>query len=287
MRQYKELIKTIFEDGATKSDRTGTGTLSIFGHQSRYDLREGFPLLTLKKVHWKSVVYELLWFIKGDTNIKYLNDNGVTIWDEWADKYGNLGPVYGHQWRHWGGWEVEGDYNHDFANIGIDQLTDAIELLKKDPESRRNIVSAWNVNDLDKMALQPCHTLFQFYAAPIPTLNGGAEKPKQYYLDLQLYQRSADVFLGVPFNIASYALLLKMVAQCVGMTPRFFIHTLGDAHIYSNHFEQCKTMLEREDLDLPQVFLSPGITNIDDFKFEDIVLSDYRSHGVLKGAVAV
>ena len=247
-----------------KSDRTGTGTQSVFGYQMRYDLSEGFPLLTTKKVHLKSIIYELLWFIAGDTNVKYLQDHGVTIWDEWADENGDLGPVYGHQWRSWptpdGG--------------TIDQLSNVINQIKNSPDSRRMIVSAWNVAEVEKMALPPCHSLFQFYVA-------------DGKLSLQLYQRSADTFLGVPFNIASYALLLKMMAQVCGLKEGDFVHTLGDAHIYTNHLEQVREQLSREPRHLPTMKINPDVKSIFDFKYEDFELSDYDPHPHIKGIVAV
>lgn len=264
--QYLQLVKTIMETGAEKGDRTGTGTRSIFGHQMRFNLNEGFPLLTTKKVNLKSIIHELLWFIKGDTNTKYLNDNGVKIWDEWANENGDLGPVYGYQWRNW----PKADGGH------IDQLKEVIETLKKNPDSRRIIVSAWNVADLEKMALMPCHAFFQFYVA-----NGK--------LSCQLYQRSADMFLGVPFNIASYALLTLMVAQVCNLEPGDFVHTFGDAHIYNNHFDQLKTQIERENdiRPMPKMIINPEIKNIDDFKFEDFELVGYDPHKGIKGAISV
>ncbi len=264
MNQYEELLKHIFTNGAEKSDRTGTGTRSIFGAQIRFDLSKGFPLITSKKVHLKSIIYELLWFIKGETNTKYLTDNGVKIWDEWADEKGNLGPVYGHQWRNW----PKADGGH------IDQLSEVIETLKKNPDSRRIIVSAWNVADLEKMALMPCHAFFQFYVA-----NGK--------LSCQLYQRSADMFLGVPFNIASYALLTLMVAQVCNLEPGDFIHTFGDAHIYSNHFEQVTLQLSRDVRPYPTMKINKEVKSIFDFKYEDFELENYNPHPGIKGAVAV
>lgn len=252
------------ESGVLKSDRTGTGTKSVFGYQMRFDLQKGFPLLTTKKVHLKSIIYELLWFIKGDTNIKYLNDHGVTIWDEWADKNGNLGPVYGSQWRSWKG--ADGKVT--------DQLSSLIEGIKKNPDSRRHIISAWNPAEVDKMALPPCHAMFQFYVA-----NGR--------LSCQLYQRSADVFLGVPFNIASYALLTMMVAQVCGLNPGEFIHTFGDAHIYTNHFDQVNLQLSRDTRQLPVMKLNPAIESIFDFKFEDFILEGYDPHPGIKAPIAV
>lgn len=263
MKQYQDLLSLILEKGTLKENRTGIDTLSIFGHQMRFDLNEGFPLLTTKKVHWKSIVYELLCFLRGEANIKFLNEHGVSIWDEWADEEGNLGPVYGVQWRKW-----------ETADGHIDQIAEVIRDIKKDPFSRRHIVSAWNVGDLPKMALPPCHLLFQFYVA-----NGK--------LSCQMYQRSADVFLGVPFNIASYALLTHMVAQVCGLEVGDFVHTLGDAHLYVNHLPQVRIQLEREPRALPRIGLSPGITNIDDFQYGDIVLFDYNPHPAIKAEVAV
>lgn len=264
MRQYLDLLDYVLKNGIDKGDRTGTGTKSIFGYQMRFNLEEGFPLLTTKKLHTRSIIHELLWFLKGDTNIKYLHDNKVTIWDEWADEQGNLGPIYGHQWRHWQ------DYNGGF----IDQISQVIDQIKTNPNSRRLIVSAWNVAQIDDMALPPCHTMFQFYVA-------------NNKLSLQLYQRSADIFLGVPFNIASYAILLCMVAQVTGLQRGDFVHTLGDAHLYSNHLEQAKLQLQREPYPLPQLVLNPKVKNIFDFTFEDIKIENYQSHPHIKAAVAV
>ncbi len=264
MKEYLSLLEHIMESGVLKSDRTGTGTKSVFGYQMRFDLQKGFPLLTTKKVHLKSIIYELLWFIKGDTNIKYLNDHGVTIWDEWADKNGNLGPVYGSQWRSWKG--ADGKVT--------DQLSSLIEGIKMNPDSRRHIISAWNPAEVDKMALPPCHAMFQFYVA-----NGR--------LSCQLYQRSADVFLGVPFNIASYALLTMMVAQVCGLNPGEFIHTFGDAHIYTNHFDQVTLQLSRDTRKLPVMKLNPAIESIFDFKFEDFILEGYDPHPGIKAPIAV
>ncbi|MGB0392743.1 MAG: thymidylate synthase [Flavobacteriaceae bacterium] len=274
MKQYLDLIRHIQAEGITKSDRTGTGTKSIFGHQMRFDLQAGFPLVTTKKIHLKSVIYELLWFLKGDTNINYLQENGVRIWNEWADANGDLGPVYGHQWRNWN-------------SEGIDQIQNVIDTLKTNPDSRRMLVSAWNPSVLpntavsfaenvanNKAALPPCHAFFQFYVA-------------DNKLSCQLYQRSADVFLGVPFNIASYALLTMMVAQVSGFAPGDFIHTLGDAHIYSNHQEQIETQLSRDPKPLPTMHLNPEIKNILDFTFEDFRLENYDPHPLIKGKVAV
>ncbi|HPC97636.1 MAG TPA: thymidylate synthase [Bacteroidales bacterium] len=264
MRQYLDLADHILKNGVTKGDRTGTGTISIFGYQMRFNLEEGFPLLTTKKLHLKSIIHELLWFISGDTNIKYLVDNGVRIWNEWADSEGNLGPVYGSQWR---SWRAPGGER-------IDQLMNVIESIRKDPDSRRHIVSAWNVGELDKMALPPCHLLFQFYVA------GGR-------LSCQLYQRSCDVFLGVPFNIASYSLLTMMVARVTGLRPGDFIHTLGDAHIYLNHVEQMKLQMTRQPYPLPQMKINPAVTDIREFSYEDFELVNYISHPHIKGDISV
>lgn len=277
MKTYHDLLSHILEFGHRKEDRTGTGTLSVFGYQMRFPLNAGFPLLTTKKVHFKSVVHELLWFLKGDTNIKYLKDNGVSIWDEWADANGNLGPVYGHQWRHFGA-QKEGDL---WCGIplkqplqGIDQITDILNQIKNNPDSRRLIVSAWNPVDVPKMALPPCHSLFQFYVA------GGA-------LSCQLYQRSADVFLGVPFNIASYALLTHMIAQVCNLKVGDFVHTLGDAHLYTNHIEQARLQLTRDARALPKLNLNPNIKDLFAFTFEDITLEGYDPHPAIKAPVAV
>ena len=264
MKPYLDLIQHILDHGAQKSDRTGTGTKSVFGYQMRFDLSMGFPLVTTKKVHVRSIIHELLWFLKGETNIQYLKDNQVSIWDEWADANGDLGPVYGKQWRRW---ETK-------DGRVIDQVSQVIELIKKNPDSRRMIVSAWNVGEIDKMALMPCHALFQFYVA------GGK-------LSCQLYQRSADVFLGVPFNIASYALLTRMIAQVTGLEPGEFVHTFGDAHIYANHFEQAKLQLSRVPKPMPQMKLNPNIKNILDFKFEDFELLNYDPHPAIKAPIAV
>jgi thymidylate synthase len=264
MQQYHELLQHILDTGVRKEDRTGTGTISCFGYQMRFDLNEGFPLVTTKKVHLRSIIHELLWFLKGDTNIAYLKENGVSIWDEWADENGNLGPVYGHQWRSWPTPQGE----------TIDQITNLINQIKTKPDSRRLIVSAWNVSEVDKMALPPCHTLFQFYVA----------KNK---LSCQLYQRSADTFLGVPFNIASYALLTMMVAQVCDLELGDFVHTFGDAHIYTNHLEQVELQLSREPLELPKMEINPRVKNIFDFKFEDFLLTGYNPHPAIKGQVAV
>jgi thymidylate synthase len=264
MKQYLDLLQYVLKNGSKKSDRTGTGTISVFGYQSRFNLEEGFPLLTTKKLHTRSIIHELLWFLKGDTNIKYLTDNKVTIWNEWADKEGNLGPVYGHQWRSWP--TTDGGQ--------IDQISEVIRMIKTTPDSRRLIVSAWNVAEIEKMALPPCHTLFQFYVA-----NGK--------LSCQLYQRSADIFLGVPFNIASYALFTMMVAQVCNLKPGDFVHTLGDAHIYLNHIEQVNLQLTRDTRLLPVMKINPEIKNIFDFNFEDFELSGYDPHPHIKGDVAV
>ncbi len=264
MKQYQDLIKHVLEHGTIKTDRTGTGTTSVFGYQMRFNLQEGFPLVTTKKLHLKSIVHELLWFLKGDTNIAYLKENGVSIWDEWADKKGNLGPVYGYQWRSW----PTADGKH------IDQISQLIEQIKNNPDSRRLIVSAWNVGEIENMALPPCHAFFQFYVA-------------NKKLSCQLYQRSADTFLGVPFNIASYALFTLMVAQVCGLEPGDFIHTFGDAHIYSNHMEQVSLQLSREPKKLPVMKINQEVKDIFDFKFEDFTLEGYDPHPAIKGKVAV
>lgn len=264
MKQYLDLLRKIMDEGVVKHDRTGVGTKSIFGHQMRFNLNEGFPLLTTKKVHLKSIIYELLWFINGDTNIKYLNDNGVTIWDEWADENGELGPVYGAQWRRW-----------DCGNgIYIDQLKNVMDTLQKNPDSRRIIISSWNVAQIDKMALPPCHSLFQFYVA-------------EKRLSCQLYQRSADTFLGVPFNIASYALLTMMVAKVCGFEPGDFIHTTGDTHIYLNHFEQVREQLSRQPRPLPKMIIKGEQNDIFSFKYEDFELVGYEPYPAIKAPVAV
>jgi len=264
MKQYLDLLDHVIKTGTEKKDRTGTGTVSVFGYQMRFNLEEGFPLLTTKKLHLKSIIHELLWFITGDTNIKYLTDNGVKIWNAWADKDGNLGPVYGYQWR---SWPADGGKK-------IDQLLNVISSIQKSPDSRRHIVSAWNVGDLEKMALPPCHLMFQFYVA------GGK-------LSCQLYQRSADIFLGVPFNIASYSLLTLMVAQVTGLKPGDFVHTLGDAHIYLNHLEQVKLQLTREPYPLPKMVINQDVKDILKFRFEDFTLTGYVSHLHIKGDISV
>ena len=264
MKQYLDLLRYVMDNGVMKSDRTGTGTKSVFGYQMRFNLSDGFPLLTTKKLHLKSIIYELLWFIKGDTNVKYLQDNGVRIWNEWADADGNLGPIYGKQWRAW----------RDYNGGTIDQLSEAVETIRTNPDSRRIIVSAWNVADLPEMHLPPCHAFYQFYVA-------------DGRLSLQLYQRSADIFLGVPFNIASYALLLMMVAQVTGLEAGDFVHTLGDAHIYTNHFEQVCEQLSREPRQLPTMRINPEVKSLFDFKYEDFTLENYNPHPHIKGVVAV
>lgn len=264
MQQYLDLMRHVLEHGTKKEDRTGTGTLSVFGYQMRFDLADGFPLVTTKRIHLRSILHELLWFLKGDTNIKYLNDNGVTIWDEWADEHGNLGPVYGYQWRSW----------PTPDNGTVDQISQVLDQIKANPDSRRLIVSAWNVADIDKMKLPPCHCFFQFYVA-----NGT--------LSCQLYQRSADIFLGVPFNIASYALLMLMFAQVSDLKPGEFIHTLGDAHLYLNHLEQAKLQLSRKLHPLPQMKLNLQVRSIFDFKYEDFSLVNYSFHPHIKAEVAV
>ena len=264
MRQYHELMQHVLKHGNKKSDRTGTGTLSVFGYQMRFNLADGFPLVTTKKCHLKSIIHELLWFLQGDTNIKYLNDNGVSIWNEWADKNGDLGPIYGYQWRSWP--NTNGQH--------IDQITQVIRQIKDVPDSRRMIVSAWNVGELSKMKLPPCHVFFQYYVA-----NGT--------LSCQLYQRSADIFLGVPFNIASYALLTLMVAQCCNLEPGDFIHTIGDAHLYLNHLDQAQEQLSRKPRKLPLMKLNPAIKDIFAFKFTDFILEDYNPHPMIKAPIAV
>jgi thymidylate synthase len=264
MRQYLELLDHVMKNGTKKSDRTGTGTISVFGYQMRFDLEEGFPLMTTKKLHLKSILYELLWFISGDTNIRYLNDNGVKIWNEWADKDGNLGPVYGYQWRSWPAADGR----------KIDQMDNVITSIKKSPDSRRHIICAWNVGEIEKMALPPCHILFQFYVA-------------DGKLSCQLYQRSCDIFIGIPFNIASYALLTLMVAQVTRLKPGEFVHTLGDAHIYLNHIEQVKLQLTREPFNLPKMTINREVTDITKFRYEDFTLSDYNAHPHIKGDISV
>jgi thymidylate synthase len=273
MKQYLDLMRHVRDNGAQKHDRTGTGTLSVFGYQMRFNLQEGFPLVTTKKLHLKSIIHELIWFLSGDTNIKYLKDNGVRIWDEWADAEGNLGPVYGYQWRSW----PAADGRH------IDQISQVIQQLKTNPDSRRIIVSAWNVADVDNMALPPCHNMFQFYVAPPDPLKGELRGK----LSCQLYQRSADIFLGVPFNIASYALLTMMVAQVCNLEYGDFIHTLGDAHLYNNHLDQTDLQLSRPPRPLPAMKINPDVKNIFDFKFEDFTLENYDPWPHIKGAVAV
>ncbi len=264
MQQYLDLLRHIFENGLSKTDRTGTGTRSCFGYQMRFDLNKGFPLVTTKKLHLKSIIYELLWFLKGDTNIGYLKDHGVGIWDEWANEKGELGPIYGKQWRSWEGADGK----------TVDQISQLVNQIKKNPDSRRLIVSAWNVGDLPQMALMPCHAMFQFYVA------GGK-------LSCQLYQRSADVFLGVPFNIASYALLTMMIAQVCGLIPGEFVHTFGDVHLYNNHVEQAKLQLTRVPFALPTIHVNTSVKSIFDFDFEDFRLENYQSHPAIKATVAV
>ena len=264
MQQYLDLCQRILTEGVHKEDRTGTGTISVFGHQMRFRLEDGFPLLTTKKLHLKSIIYELLWFLKGDTNVKYLQEHGVRIWNEWADENGELGPVYGHQWRSW----------PDYNGGTIDQIANIVRQIRTNPDSRRLIVSAWNVAEVDKMALPPCHTLFQFYVA-------------DGKLSLQLYQRSADVFLGVPFNIASYALLLQMMAQVTGLKVGDFVHTLGDAHIYTNHLSQVQLQLTRQPRPLPKMNINPDVNDIFSFQYDDFELADYNPHPHIAGQVAV
>lgn len=273
MQQYHQLLRHILDNGVQKDDRTGTGTISWFGYQMRFNLAEGFPLVTTKKVHLKSIIHELLWFLQGATNIAYLKEAGVSIWDEWADENGELGPVYGKQWRSWEG--ADGSVT--------DQIADLVAQIKKNPDSRRLIVSAWNVADLPKMALMPCHTLFQFYVTP-PDAAKGEEKGR---LSCQLYQRSADVFLGVPFNIASYALLTMMIAQVCDLAPGDFVHTFGDVHIYTNHLEQVTLQLSREPFPLPTMKLNPAVTSIFDFTYQDFTLENYQCHPAIKAPVAV
>lgn len=264
MKQYLELLNRILNEGTHKSDRTGTGTLSVFGHQMRFDMAEGFPLLTTKKLHLKSIIYELLWFLRGDTNVKYLHDHGVRIWDEWADENGELGPIYGHEWRSW----------PDYQGGTIDQIANVVDQIRRTPDSRRMIVSAWNVAEVDSMALPPCHTMFQFYVA-------------EGRLSLQLYQRSADTFLGVPFNIASYALLLQMMAQVTGLQPGEFIHTTGDTHLYLNHLDQARLQLTRTPRKLPRMVINPDVKSIFDFTYEDFRLEGYDPWPHIKAEVSV
>ncbi len=264
MNQYLDLLRHVHEHGAEKSDRTGTGTRSVFGWQMRFDLAQGFPLVTTKKLHLRSIVHELIWFLRGETNVRYLKENGVSIWDEWADADGELGPVYGKQWRSWAGADGR----------TVDQIAWVVDEIRRNPDSRRLLVSAWNVADLPKMALQPCHALFQFYVA-------------DGRLSCQLYQRSGDIFLGVPFNIASYALLTQMVAQVTGLQPGDFVHTLGDAHLYSNHFKQAREQLSREPRPLPKLVLNPDVRSLFDFRYEDVAFVDYAPHAAIKAPVAV
>jgi len=264
MQQYLDLLQRVLNEGVVKTDRTGTGTRSVFGHQMRFHLDDGFPLLTTKKLHLKSIIYELLWFLQGDTNVRYLQEHGVRIWNEWADANGELGPVYGHQWRSW----------PDYHGGTIDQITNLVQQIKTNPDSRRLMVSAWNVAEVDQMALPPCHCLFQFYVA-------------DGRLSLQLYQRSADIFLGVPFNIASYALLLKMMAQVTGLKCGDFVHTLGDAHIYLNHMDQVRLQLTREPRELPQMIINPEVKDLFSFQYEDFTLENYNPHPHIPGIVAV
>lgn len=264
MKQYLDLLDHVLRNGTRKEDRTGTGTINIFGYQMRFSFSEGFPLLTTKKLHLRSIIHELLWFLNGDTNIKYLNDNGVTIWDEWADKNGDLGHIYGYQWRSW----------PTYNGKNIDQISGLIDSIINNPDSRRHVVSAWNVGDLENMALPPCHVLFQFYV-------------ENNTLSCQLYQRSADIFLGIPFNIASYSLLLLMIAQVTKLKPKEFIHTLGDAHIYANHVDQVKLQLSRDPRKLPTIIINPDIKNIFDFRYEDFSLENYNPHPHIKGEISV
>jgi thymidylate synthase len=264
MKQYLDLLDHVLTNGVSKEDRTGTGTISVFGHQMRFDLQKGFPVLTTKKLHLRSIIHELLWFLQGSTNTAYLKENKVRIWDEWADENGDLGPIYGYQWRSW----------PDYKGGHIDQIQQVIDSIKNNPNSRRHLVCAWNVGQVEEMALPPCHVLFQFYVA-------------DGKLSCQLYQRSCDIFLGVPFNIASYALLTMMIAQIAGLQPGEFVHTLGDAHIYKNHIEQCKLQLTREPYPLPTMKINPEVKRIEDFKFEDFELTGYEAHPHIKGAISV
>ena len=275
MEQYQQLLQFILDNGTTKTDRTGTGTISYFGYQMRFNLSEGFPLVTTKKLHLKSIIYELLWFLRGETNIQYLKENGVSIWNEWADENGELGPVYGKQWRSWQGADKE----------TIDQISDAVNQIKNNPDCRRIIVSAWNVADLKDMALMPCHALFQFYTSPPTPLQ--IERGVEGSLSCQMYQRSADVFLGVPFNVASYALLTMMMAQVCNLDAGDFIHTFGDVHIYNNHLEQVKLQLERKPFALPTMKLNLSVKNIFDFTYEDFMLENYQFHPAIKAPIAV
>ncbi|MBK6443091.1 MAG: thymidylate synthase [Actinomycetales bacterium] len=282
MRQYLDLLDRVLADGVTKSDRTGTGTLSVFGHQMRFDLAEGFPVLTTKRLHLRSIIGELLWFLRGDTNVRWLQERGITIWDEWADELGDLGPVYGYQWRSWP--TPDGRQ--------VDQIAQVVESIQRNPDSRRHLVSAWNVADVDSMALPPCHALFQFYVRPdvspaaLAAVAGGDHTAYPAFLDCQLYQRSADVFLGVPFNIASYALLTAMVAQVTGLRPGHFVHTLGDAHLYLNHLDQARLQLTREPRPLPTLQLTPGRA-LDEFDLADVELVGYDPHPGIKAPIAV
>jgi thymidylate synthase len=282
VRQYLDLLDRVLADGVTKSDRTGTGTLSVFGHQMRFDLAEGFPVLTTKRLHLRSIIGELLWFLRGDTNVRWLQERGITIWDEWADELGDLGPVYGYQWRSWP--TPDGRQ--------VDQIAQVVESIQRNPDSRRHLVSAWNVADVDSMALPPCHALFQFYVRPdvspaaLAAVAGGDHTAYPAFLDCQLYQRSADVFLGVPFNIASYALLTAMVAQVTGLRPGHFVHTLGDAHLYLNHLDQARLQLSREPRSLPTLQLAPGRA-LDEFDLADVELIGYDPHPGIKAPIAV
>ncbi|HOF37210.1 MAG TPA: thymidylate synthase [Dermatophilaceae bacterium] len=282
MRQYLDLLDRVLADGVTKSDRTGTGTMSVFGHQMRFDLAEGFPVLTTKRLHLRSIIGELLWFLRGDTNVRWLQERGITIWDEWADEHGDLGPVYGYQWRSWP--TPDGRQ--------VDQIAHVVEAIRRNPDSRRHIVSAWNVADVESMALPPCHALFQFYVRPdvspaaLEAAARGEHTAYPAFLDCQLYQRSADIFLGVPFNIASYALLTAMVAQVTGLRPGHFVHTLGDAHLYLNHLDQARLQLTREPRPLPTLRLTPGL-GLDEFDLADVELVGYDPHPGIKAPIAV